>query len=562
MYKLLLAGRYLRSHFIALASIVSVTLGVATLIVVNSVMAGFTTEMHKRLHGILSDIELMSPGLGEIYDAEGHIREIKQVLGDDVEAVSAVVRVPALVHQRFNGKMVTQQILLLGIDDETYAKVSDFEPYLLNAKNRAGTSFKLHEDGYDERLGESGWSYRRKEVEFQRVQEQLYRSAFTPQAGPTPTANLGEVPGDTNAVATAAQQPKSTGPILAPLPEAPPVLNSSVEHSALPLAQNPTTRPAPINPDAMQDPFADVRKQEQGTVFDPMKEQHAGIILGMALVNRKYHDPETGKVKDVYITKPGDDVQITLPTSGDPPVPTSSICTCVDLYESKMHEYDSMFAFVSLSHLQKIRRMIDADGVKAVSSIQIKLKPGADIEKCRDKLVAHFPPDMFPYQVQTWMDIQRPLLAAVEMEITILNILLFMIIAVAGFGILATFYMIVIEKTKDIGVLKALGAPSYGVMSIFLSYGLSLGIVGAGVGIVLGISFAANINRIAGFIEYLSGREVFDPTIYYFNEIPTIIDPFTCVWIAIGAMTIAILASVLPARKAARMNPVEALRYE
>ncbi len=79
------------------------------------------------------------------------------------------------------------------------------------------------------------------------------------------------------------------------------------------------------------------------------------------------------------------------------------------------------------------------------------------------------------------------LLAAVQLETTILNILLFLIIAVAGFGILATFYMIVVEKTRDVGILKALGAPSRGVMSIFLGYGFSLGLVGSGVGLGLGL---------------------------------------------------------------------------
>ena len=227
-----------------------------------------------------------------------------------------------------------------------------------------------------------------------------------------------------------------------------------------------------------------------------------------------------------------------------------------------MHEYDSTLAFMPLSELQKIRQMFGPDGEGTVSSIQIKLKPGADLEAAKEKLVAMFPPDIYPYQIQTWKDVQRPLLAAVQLEITILNILLFLIIAVAGFGILATFFMIVVEKTKDIGILKALGAPSRGVMSIFLSYGLSLGFVGAGAGIVLGLLFVSNINEIAGLVERLTGREVFDPTIYYFSEIPTIIDPFTVVWIAVGAMAIAVLASVLPARHAAKLHPVEALRYE
>ena len=99
-------------------------------------------------------------------------------------------------------------------------------------------------------------------------------------------------------------------------------------------------------------------------------------------------------------------------------------------------------------------------------------------------------------------------------------------------------------------------------MSIFLGYGLSLGCVGSGVGMVIGLLFVANINQIAALLESLTGREVFDPTIYYFQEIPTIVNPFTVGWIVTGAMMIAVIASILPALRAARMHPVEALRYE
>jgi lipoprotein-releasing system permease protein len=133
---------------------------------------------------------------------------------------------------------------------------------------------------------------------------------------------------------------------------------------------------------------------------------------------------------------------------------------------------------------------------------------------------------------------------------------------VAGFGILATFFMIVVEKTRDVGVLKALGAPSGGVMSIFLNYGFALGTVGSGAGIVIGLLFVIYINEIAAGLEWVTGREVFDPTVYYFQEIPAIIDPLTVVLVALGAVLIAVLASVLPALRAARLHPVEALRYE
>ena len=148
------------------------------------------------------------------------------------------------------------------------------------------------------------------------------------------------------------------------------------------------------------------------------------------------------------------------------------------------------------------------------------------------------------------------------METAVLNVLLFLIIAVAGFGILAIFFMIVVEKTRDIGILKSLGATGRGVMSIFLGYGLSLGIVGAGVGMVSGLLFVKYINEIADLLGRVTGRPVFDPSIYYFHKIPALVERHTVAWIVLGAMAIAVLASILPAQRAARLHPVEALRYE
>ena len=176
-------------------------------------------------------------------------------------------------------------------------------------------------------------------------------------------------------------------------------------------------------------------------------------------------------------------MKLTFPTVGQPPKATSDNFTVVDFYESKMAEYDAKFVFVPIRKLQELRGMIDpTTGIGLVNAIQIRLKPGVDGNEVRDKLRAAF--DSTMYQVSTWRDMQAPLLAAVETETSILNVLLFLIIAVAGFGILAIFYMIVVEKTRDIGILKSLGASGTGVMGIFLGYGLSLGMVGAGVGMV------------------------------------------------------------------------------
>ena len=296
--------------------------------------------------------------------------------------------------------------------------------------------------------------------------------------------------------------------------------------------------------------------------FDPGREQFTGVILGVAIASVRQRDAQ-GEVKDTFLCRQGDDVKITFPTSGIPPQAVSDNFTIVDLYESKMSEYDSTFAFVPIEKLQQARGMIDPiTGKKSVNSIQIKIKPGVDLAKARDDLRLAFPPDQTMVHVQSWRDSQGPLLAAVQMETTLLNILLFLIIAVAGFGILATFFMIVVEKTRDIGVLKSLGAPGTGIASIFLGYGLLLGIVGSGAGGVIGLLFVKYINSIAVLIEKITGREVFDPTVYYFREIPTITHPLMVLWVILGSIFIAVLASVLPSIRAARMHPVEALRHE
>ena len=128
---------------------------------------------------------------------------------------------------------------------------------------------------------------------------------------------------------------------------------------------------------------------------------------------------------------------------------------------------------------------------------------------------------------QTWEDKQGPLLAAIAIEQGILNMLLFMIIAVAGFGILAIFRMIVVEKTRDIGILKALGASNGGVMKIFLGYGLLLGVVGAVLGTAHWAWLITDVHQRDRAVPdaSITGQELFTATVYYFNKIPTDIQP-------------------------------------
>ncbi len=148
MYRWLLCFRYLRTRYIALASIISVTLGVATLIVVNSVMAGFSSEMHDRLHGLSSDIVIECHTSGGMPNPEGNIAEIMKVCGDDLVGASASVNVPAMLGIEFNGATITRHVSLIGLDPATYDKVSQFGRYLMHPENKKQVSFLLRDSGY------------------------------------------------------------------------------------------------------------------------------------------------------------------------------------------------------------------------------------------------------------------------------------------------------------------------------------------------------------------------------------------------------------------------------
>jgi len=543
MYKLLLCWRYLRTRWIALASIVSVTLGVATMIVVNAVMAGFSYEMQTRIHGILSDLVFESHSLSGFQDPQWHMDEIKRAAGDDIVGMTPTVAVPAMLNFQVRGQWITRQIMLIGIDAATHAQVSDFGRYLQHPANRGQLSFGLRDGGYDTvdsqsdttvptrpALEGAGWPHRRMRVERERVwREKLdadRRAGEGPEAAAEPSRSVDQQVDAVLAATTADASPAAT------------------EAGGDPAA-----------PPATADPFRQARPEE-GTRMDPANEQFTGIVPGIGLAS--FRD---NAGTDRFLVLPGDDVKITFPTSGTPPKAVSDTFTVVDFYESKMSEYDSNFVFVPIASLQRMRGMIDPQsGLASVNSIQIKLREGADLDRVRDTLRKVFPGDL--YAVSTWRDKQGPLLAAVDMEMSVLNILLFLIIAVAGFGILAIFFMIVVEKTRDIGILKSLGASASGIGGIFLGYGLFLGIVGAGAGLALGLSIAWNINSIRAGVEWCTGERVFDPSIYYFYRIPSIVHPFTVLWIIVGAVGIAVGSSVLPALRAARLHPVEALRHD
>ena len=493
VYKLLLCVRYLQTRYLAFICIVSVMLGVATLIVVNSVMSGFSTKLRDRLHGMMSDVVMDTERMEGFVkcDREGYPildpitnlpiplspEEITKLIlsspaGDKIEAITPTIEVFAILQHQYRGQMMTKPVRVIGIDSEGRAAIGGYSEFLVRQKNSTKPNFELT----PEAMNRFEWNKRQREP----------REAIQLPPPPKPGA----------------------------LPE-PDMLTN------LPIAQ--------------AKPF--------------------GIIPGYTIAHMRFKN-DNGETVEEQVLHPGDDVTVTT-VGGADLRPVWGTFLVSDYIKTEMSEYDQGIVYVPLEQLQKIRGMTGR-----CTAIQIKLKNyEKDKKLVTDEMRKIFVPQS-GISVDTWEGRQGPLLAAIDVERSILNLLLFMIVGVAGFSILAIFTMIVSEKYRDIGILKSLGASSQGIMVIFLGYGLLLGTVGCMCGTALGLWFTKNINFIEQKLTQITGAEVFPRNVYYFKEIPTNVEMMNVLWVNVGALTIAVVFSLLPAYRAARLHPVRALRFE
>ena len=531
MYKLLLCWRYLLTRFIALASVISVMLGVATLIVVNAVMGGFHREMEERMHGVTSDITIQGASLDGFPDYEEKMAAIRRVAGDKIVGMTPVVAIPAILSYKVGGEPLHQQIDLVGIDVDSMKSVGDITKFLQHPANREKPGFALQESGYDSynHLNEKDSAYR-PEMAYAGWDIRRRRGAFREE------------------MEWEAEQSEPMFP----------------SGGAAPSSQSSASHDVGVSQPMFGGHTVDMSHKR----FDPTKETYTGAYIGVGLstYSRQYEtDPATGeeKLTEHMRVIPGDDIIISYPQMGSTPTFGTSNFTITDIYECRMSEFDTKFVFIPIEKMQELRQMIDpVTKRRSVNQILIKAAPGVNLDELRDTIqdMPEFP--RIFYAVQTWRDQKSTLLSAVAMETQLLNLLLFLIIAVAGFGILAIFYMIVLEKMRDIGIMKSLGASAFGVMQIFLYYSLVLGLVGAGLGTLAGLNIVWNINTISHWLSYVLGHEVFDPSIYMFSQIPTRLEPMMIIKVVAGTLGIAVLSGVLPAIRAARLHPVRALRFE
>ncbi len=219
--------------------------------------------------------------------------------------------------------------------------------------------------------------------------------------------------------------------------------------------------------------------------------------------------------------------------------------------QAKMSDIDMLYAFVDLD---TARMLTGRDGVDAV---HVKLTDPFLADRVKQAIQDHL-----PYRARTWYQDQEAFFEALKQEKLVMFIILAFIILVAAFNITSTLIMIVMEKRRDIGILRTLGASGPSILLLFILQGLMIGLSGTVVGAVLGTLFALNLNPIAEFLAPFLGIDLFNSTIYYFDHIPVAVMPRDIMWITTSAVVLTFMSTLYPAWSAVRVDPVDALRYE
>ncbi|WP_419898008.1 lipoprotein-releasing ABC transporter permease subunit [Roseomonas sp. USHLN139] len=236
-------------------------------------------------------------------------------------------------------------------------------------------------------------------------------------------------------------------------------------------------------------------------------------------------------------------------------VPRLRAYTVVALFEAGMNEYDSSYVFLPLPAAQVYFQMKES-----VSQIEVFVHNPDNVRAVtREILNAPLP---FPVRVLDWQNANSSFFAAVQVERNVMFLILTLIIVVAAFNIVSSLIMLVKDKGRDIAILRTMGATRGAVMRIFLICGTSIGVLGTAIGFALGLVFCLNIESIRQALQSLTGTQLFSPEVYFLTRLPAVVNPHEVVQVVLMGLGLSLLATLYPSWRAAKTDPVEALRNE
>jgi lipoprotein-releasing system permease protein len=269
-----------------------------------------------------------------------------------------------------------------------------------------------------------------------------------------------------------------------------------------------------------------------------------GVILGRMLA----YQLQAGVGDTVTVMIPG-----TATGGGDAIVPRLRDFHVVGIFEVGLQEHDSVLALINLQDAEALR------GLDGPTGIRLKFDDVLKAPELARLAAARLAPGL---RVRDWTQDNEAYFRAIRIEKTMMGLILMLIVAVAVFNIVATLVMVVNDKRTDIAILRTLGLSPRGVIAVFMTQGVLIGWIGSAAGVALGLGLALNVDVIVPFLEQTFGFHFMDPDVYYISGLPSEVHPGDVVRIGMAAFILTLVATVYPARQAARTQPAEALRYE
>ena len=269
-----------------------------------------------------------------------------------------------------------------------------------------------------------------------------------------------------------------------------------------------------------------------------------GIIIGK----------ELAKNLNVFV---GDSLSVVSPLGNVTPfgmVPKMKRFRVAGLFNTGMFEYDSTLAYIGLRNAQEFLSLGNT-----ATGIQLKVNNVYQADTIADNINKGFGSEFY---ARDWMRMNKNILFALKTEKMVMFIILTLIVLVAAFGIASTLFMVVMEKTKDIAILKSMGATGTSIMKIFVLEGLIIGIAGTVIGVLGGLLVAYNLEFIVDLIKTVTGFELFSRDVYYLDHFPSKVVPRDVLLISLTAVLISFVATLYPSWQGSRLPPAEALRYE
>jgi lipoprotein-releasing system permease protein len=219
-----------------------------------------------------------------------------------------------------------------------------------------------------------------------------------------------------------------------------------------------------------------------------------------------------------------------------------------------MYEYDNSFIFMPLEEAQLYFQLDDR-----ASEIELMVAQPDDVLRYRRELT---PIVGQAGRIVDWQQANSQFFTALKVERNVMFLILSLIIMVAAFNIISGMIMLVKDKSRDIAILRTVGATRGAIMRVFFMSGAAIGVTGTIGGFLIGVGFAANIETIRQWLQGLTGTELFAAEIYFLSQLPAKVDPREVIMVTAMGLGLSFLATIYPSWRAARLDPVEALRYE